>query len=530
MASPNEEFEGVEELEELEGLEGLEGLEEFGEPPWEDPLTLDQVGPGQVDVYFQRPRRSEGDDGEQGESADRVRLLQVDGVNQLLTMFPMKNIVYADRPIQPKYQQIRRISFSGGRNVYSEIHATDDDDQPKPKVLGPYLGKTKTVEIDYELPRPEPEETSPKTTGDVLNLLEGLPPYCVKDPQYGLGLRRAYRSVVNAIEALTNAEELHISDSEPTGYRDDSRTFVLSASDMLALRKLIDRVNSTSRTAANTVNETSTYNQLADALGLPTRPLKYGRAPLRKALTALGNDEKVLSPAEQLELLQALAHNAHSILEREPATIDGLESEIATARARDLLGRLRQMMKANHDERTWQLFLQENPFVLSLVFGRPFVSLSGQASVGGRKIDGSGDKITDFLAKHSLTNNAALVEIKTPKMKLLNKKEYRGVHTPSADLVGAMNQALDQKNRFEQDIAQIKHRNPSLGVEAHHVQTYLLAGSMPTENERIRSFEMFRHNSKDVVVMTFDELMSKVEHLCGFLEGRNELDGEEPPF
>ncbi len=505
--------------------------EAYEDPPWEDPLTLDPIEPGKVDVYFQRPPQFASSDEGQDEEPDRVRLLQIDSVNELLTTFPMRNIVYSDRPIRSKYEKIRRISFSGGRSVLSEMPRTDEEEKTAPKFLGPYLGRTKTVEVDYEIPRPEPEETSPKSTGDVLNLLEGLPSYCVKDPQYGLGLRRAYRSVVLAIEELTDAEELHISNTDSTGYRDSSRTFVVSAEDMLALRKSIDRVNSTSRAAANTVNETSTYNELADALGLPTRPMKYGRAPLRRDLTALANDEKLLSPAEQSELLQALTRNAKPILEREPATMDALASEIAAVRARDSLERLQEMMGANQDEPTWQQFLQKNLFVLSLVFGRPFVSISGQASVGGTRIDGSGNKITDFLAKHSLTNNAALVEIKTPKLKLLNRTEYRkGVYTPSADLVGAMNQALDQKSRFEQGIAQFKHLNPSLRVEAHHVQTYLLAGSMPREADRIRSFEMFRHNSKDVVVMTFDELSAKVEHLCGFLEGRDEPVSVDPPF
>lgn len=503
----------------------------FEDHSWEDPLTLQQVGPGKVDVYFQPPERFEVTDGERDKRPDRVRLLQVDVLNGLLTMFPMKNLLYSERAVRPKYDRIRRISFSGGRVVYSKTYPTAEEDQPKPKFLGPYLGKTKTVEVEYEIPRPEPEETSPTSTGDVFNLLQGLPPYCVKDPQYGLGLRRTYRSVVHAIEELTDAEELHISHTDSTGYRDSSRTFVVSSSDMLALRRSIDRVNGTSRTAANTVNQTSTYNELAALLGLPSRPMRYGRAELRKALTAIGNGERPLSRAEQTELVDTLTLNARSILHREPATIDGLESGLTIARTRDLLDNLREMMKAGHDEETWQRFLQTNPIVLSMVFGRPFVNIAGQASVGGRKIDGSGDKITDFLVKNSLTNNVALVEIKTPKLRLLNKKEYRkGVYTPSGDLVGAMNQALDQKNKFEQDIASIRYRNPSLRVEAHHVQAYLLAGSMPTEYDRVRSFEMFRHNSKDVVVMTFDELLSKVEHLCGFLEGRNEPKDDGVPF
>ena len=46
---------------------------------------------------------------------------------------------------------------------------------------------------------------------------------------------------------------------------------------------------------------------------------------------------------------------------------------------------------------------------------------------------------------------------------------------------------------------------------------------MPIGGNRIKSFEMFRHSLKDVVVMTFDELLNKVENLCRFLDG-----GDEP--
>ncbi len=453
-----------------------------------DHLKLERVSPSTVDVHFLSLTRSGESSRSSADDLVPVRLLQIDEANCLLNTFPTANLVRPDKATTPKYANVGRISFS------------------------------------------DLSERLPSSPTDVIALLEDLPSYCVKNPQFGLGFTQRYRAIAHAIEDLTDAKAILISHIRETGYDASRRTFIISEGDMQALCREINRINNTTRLAANEVIATSTYNALAEVLGVPTRPLKYGRSPLRKALTALGSDERLLSPAEQLELCQALAQNARWILEREPATMDTLASEIAAARARDLLGHLQEMMNANHDEPTWQQFLQKNPFVLSLVFGRPFVSISGQASVGGTRVDGSGNAITDFLAKHSLTNNAALVEIKTPKLKLLNKAEYRkGVYTPSADLVGAMNQALDQKSRFEQGIAQFKHLNPSLRVEAHHVQTYLLAGSMPTEADRVRSFEMFRHNSKDVVVMTFDELLSKVEHLCGFLEERDEPVSVDPP-
>ena len=455
-------------------------------------------------------------------------------------MFPLKNLVHPDREVRSKYNSIERISFSGGHVVYygqaEELATLDpasaqttEKNVPQGKFLGSSFGKT--VKSKRRIRMPDIEETIPTSPSDVLDLLRGLPPYCVKDPQYGLGFKRPYRAVVHAIEDLTAAKEIEISQHDPTLFDETSTTFVISANDMLALTSAINRVNRTTRAAANTVNDTSTYNQLADILGLPRRQMTYGRTPLRKALTAVGNDERPLSSAERVELLETLTKNVGTILEGEPARMDGLESGIARARTRNLLENLNKMMKGGCNERTWQQFLQDNPFVLSLLFGRPIVRIADQASVGGRKISGQGDKIADFLVKNGLTNNAALVEIKTPKAKLLNQTPYRkDVYTPAGELVGAINQVLDQKNKFEQDIAKIRDRDRTLDVEAYHVQAYVLAGRTPPDRDRVRSFELFRHNLKDVVVMTFDELLRKVEDLCEFLEGGNGMKDDDIPF
>ena len=61
----------------------------------------------------------------------------------------------------------------------------------------------------------------------------------------------------------------------------------------------IKQVDRTTRTAANTVNDTSTYNAIAEVLGLPRRAMRYGRKILRKTLTALANGEKPLSRVDR---------------------------------------------------------------------------------------------------------------------------------------------------------------------------------------------------------------------------------------
>jgi len=58
-----------------------------------------------------------------------------------------------------------------------------------------------------------------------------------------------------------------------------------------------------------------------------------------------------------------------------------------------------EMLNKRLREGDWQSLFNENPFILSMAFSCPIIKLQDQSSVGGRKISGSGDKITDFLAK-----------------------------------------------------------------------------------------------------------------------------------
>ena len=125
-----------------------------------------------------------------------------------------------------------------------------------------------------------------------------------------------------------------------------------------------------------------------------------------------------------------------------------------------------------------------------------------------------------------MTYNAAIVEIKKPSTKLLNENQYRsGVYSPSSDLSGAINQALIQKYHFEQEIAQFKENTEERDIRTYSVFCFLLVGTMPTDSEQIKSFEIFRGNSKDVVVMTFDELLAKIKQIREFLTLR-ETDPE----
>ncbi len=225
-----------------------------------------------------------------------------------------------------------------------------------------------------------------------------------------------------------------------------------------------------------------------------------------------------LEEADQQAVISVLSRNTKAIAETVPEILTKLRNNIELVTLEVFIERYDTMLCQNLKEKRWQEFFSQNPFILSLGFGYPLIKVQDQASVGGRKISGSGEKITDFLVKNSLTNNTALFEIKTPQTKLLDKAPYReGVFAPSRELSGSINQALDQKYQFQKQVAQIKETSRIYDIESYAVHSFLIIGKTPTEVDQQKSFELFRRNSKDVQVVTFDELLEKLRQLRNFL-------------
>ena len=185
------------------------------------------------------------------------------------------------------------------------------------------------------------------------------------------------------------------------------------------------------------------------------------------------------------------------------------------------------MLEESHGETVWQNFFDANPLILSLAFGCPIIKVGAQASVGGRKLFGGGEKVTDFLMKNKMTNNAAVVEIKTPRAKLVKGEFRSGVFSPSGTLSESMVQALDQRYQFQRDIFGIKIKSGNHDIESYAVQCCLVIGTMPEGEDEKKSFELFRGNSKDVQIVTFDELLEKLVQLKDLLASSD--DGDDRP-
>jgi hypothetical protein len=455
------------------------------DPDRDGSLEVEEVHPNFVEVYFVPPERSLMEAGLDPNKANsyRIKLLDINAQHKFLTIYPIST--FGDRSdfLEPKYGQIERITL-------------DDTDI----ISGRGWDATSTPE-------------------DVLDVLEHLPSTFTKDYAYGLGLAKPYRFIIDAVQELSDCTEIVVTDKHATGPDpDDDRVFNIAKQDFEQARVELNKIDRHAQSAVRAVKWTAAHNILAERLGVTKQDPNTGRHPYRKLFTAVAAGKEELSKEDQNAVIGALTSHAADIAEEQPEKLAKLRGDIELVTLEALITRYEVMLGENLVEGRWQDFFNENTFILNMAFGYPVIKVRDQASVGGRKLSGDGEKITDFLVKNSLTNNTAIFEIKTPQTLILNKVPFRdGVYTPSADLSGSINQALDQKYQFQKQIAQIKDNTRLYNIESYAVHCCLVIGKTPDGDDRKKSFELFRRNSKDVEIVTFDELLEKLKQLSTFL-------------
>lgn len=173
--------------------------------------------------------------------------------------------------------------------------------------------------------------------------------------------------------------------------------------------------------------------------------------------------------------------------------------------------------KSNDNEEYWQVIFSENPYILSQVFSVPVIFIQDKAYVGGMSIDGKDAKFVDFLYASESSNDALLIEIKTPETQMLSKRPYRnGVHNPSKEMSGSVLQVLNYRRTLVSNIKNLADESE------HHLDMFspkciVIMGNAEKELDTIEkrnSFELFRTNLKDVEIVTYDELFKKAETLA----------------
>lgn len=384
-----------------------------------------------------------------------------------------------------------------------------------PEYLGQKYSKISEISVVLDI------DTAPYTKSEVVELLERLPAGFIKDIRYGLGLTKEYRAIICAVEDLTEYHYFTIG-NEKTGDM-DCGGFHLNWFDYDEMRRTCNRITIRARHTARIMKVNATYNYIAYRLGVEQKPLPTSSDAIGKMLRIKITD------TDKQAAINLVTDDKSAIKKTDSVTLAKLKSNIELVSLERLIASYEELLSKKTKEDTWQQLFNQNPFILSLAFGYPAIKISGQASVGGKRLSGDGEKITDYLIKNGITNNLALIEIKKPSSPLLNKIAYRGsVFCASSELTGSVTQVLDQCYQLQKNIATIKDNNKLFDIESYAVHCILIIGTMPKDEDERKSFEIYRRNSKNVQIITFDELLLKLKQLHEFLSNNDQQEEFAP--
>jgi hypothetical protein len=272
---------------------------------------------------------------------------------------------------------------------------------------------------------------------------------------------------------------------------------------------------------------------IAQDYGVPIGSQAFVRAPRNQLLRQLLKDgelDQILSQGEGAGLLKKflgwLAQNAEPLAstlgDLEPTELINFDAAVGAARLKLLLDEY-EKNQGNDNEAYWQKLFEQHSWVLSQVCSQPLVIIRGQAYVGGKNIDNRDGNIVDFLYRNGITDNATLIEIKTPVTTLMASKEYRNnTYRPSGELSGATQQLLVDRLSLIQDYDSLT-RDIEQNFRTFSPRSVLVIGNAERQlDSRIKrqSFELYRSNLRDVDIVTFDELREKISLVIELLEGK----------
>lgn len=391
-----------------------------------------------------------------------------------LTMFPLVSASYRHDFLTPKYDELTAFRIA-------------------------------SIEESWPLPENIPEFDE---------LLKSLPVGFGRHAIYGLGLKWEYRLITDAICAVQGVTELLIEPGDNAGI--NGHQFHLGVDRFSAIRCSIDSITARARKRSLRDRRLLAFNELLHAAD-PTqfqRQFAKVKAGELYELVKLGGRTKNRSPDDRRAAASIILDDAAKIAKEQPTQLLELRSAIEYATLNELIVKIESMLQKDLTEPKWQTFFREHPFVLGLAFPHPVILIQDQAHVGGTMIRGKGESIVDFLFAQRFTGNLALIEIKRPSTSLLETKPFRGdLYAPHKQLTSAMAQVLDQRFQLLSNFAIKSHDSSLKDTHVSAVHCVVIAGMAPLTIEEKRSFDLFRHSSKDVVVVTFDELLAKLKEI-----------------
>lgn len=238
--------------------------------------------------------------------------------------------------------------------------------------------------------------------------------------------------------------------------------------------------------------------------------------------------DKVLVNKEDKELLDSFTHleGEHRVnfLEKmRESSLTKQDLDILTGR-KDGVTLFHQKLYIDKDwnEDQWQAFFAENTWIFGYGLDYRFLSiLQKEAAVSGVDVDGKNTVNSDFLM--GSTDFTVLVELKRPDTLLFEHAKNRS-HSwrLSQYLVHAMSQILAQKAAWEIKSSETNYDEEGFPItqKTSDPKAILIIGRKdeiagnPRDYEiKMKTFELYRRDSRNVEILTYDELYERAYYI-----------------
>lgn len=429
---------------------------------------------GITQVYFVPKTTPDANSPAAARLAAGVKLLEASPSSGRLVIYPKDTRPWSDDFLGPKYAKIEKVTIPAD------------------------------IDIEY---------------WDVRDALEVLPSGFTKDVEYGLGFAHEHDWLVRLIEEHTTCTEIRFTDGgqPPTV---DGEAFTLGISWFGALVAELRKIKSRGDQASLRVRRAYGHNTLAEYLRIEPVRYAYGRHVDSRFIAGAALDREEVTQEVAASLVEGVRANAAEAARVAPARMVALQRDVELANLDHLIETYQLALDARHPEPWWQTFFEENVFALQLLFGGPTIFVDAQVAIGEGDNRPKGKKIADYLFQNSMTNNAALVEIKKPSTKLLKKRPYRaGVYGVQSEISEALTQVLDQARQLTRHESATKSRTRGVAWATSAPRCFVVAGrasELDTADKK-KSFDLYREHLSGVHLVTYDEILEQLKNLRDFL-------------
>ncbi len=177
------------------------------------------------------------------------------------------------------------------------------------------------------------------------------------------------------------------------------------------------------------------------------------------------------------------------------------------------------------EEKVWQHFFQKNPWIFGFGLDYRYLNiLQAEAHVANTDLSGNDAAIVDFLM--GCTDFTVLVEVKKPSTPLFLKNQNRANSWRlSRDFTDAVSQILEQKASWQIKAETNAHKNLNGAGKLLRQRTLdpkcilitssnaAFAGSEREREIKLRTFELFRRDTRNIEVLTYDELYERASFI-----------------